>query len=113
MSRKGKPRDRITRTRESMCPRCGYVMTAIAGALGPEPEPPRPGDWTVCARCAEPLVLGAELRPEAPPMGAYEALRLTDPQHHAGIEAARARFRLFNATSPTGGFGGSQQQGKA
>jgi len=53
------PRDDVT---PSTCPGCGARLDAASG-VGHD-ERPKPGDWSICFRCARPLVFieGGALR---------------------------------------------------
>jgi hypothetical protein len=44
-----------------VCPKCGYVCTAMSGVN--HDKAPEPGDYNVCLRCAAPMVLGEGMKP--------------------------------------------------
>ena len=95
---------RTTRLPPSLCPHCGYAMDA-ASALRADAVP-EPGDWTVCLACGGVMQFDASLRPALPALGAYEALRLSHPQHHAAIERASRLAREQRRTDPIPESGG-------
>ena len=79
------------------CPFCGHALRSARPAPGVDrAAAPEPGDWTVCARCASPLVVGPDLAPAPPPPGAYAALAASDPAHHGAIERLRRMLREAN-----------------
>jgi hypothetical protein len=49
-----------TRVPHSECPVCGYTLTGATGAFDPT-STPKPGDLSVCAKCAAPLVFNSDL----------------------------------------------------
>jgi hypothetical protein len=81
-------RTRATRTPPALCLHCGYQTDAASPAQGR--ARPREGDWMLCLRCAGLMVFDKDLRPLMPPFGAYEALRLTEPETYAKLELGRA-----------------------
>lgn len=95
---------RTTRTPATLCPHCGYAMDAASSMQGE--AVPDPGDWSICLRCAGVLQFDATLRPGLPALGAYEALRLADPEHWEAIEAERHKARTLQRIAPIPDRGG-------
>jgi hypothetical protein len=83
-----------TRTPPTLCAHCGYMVDAASAAGDTRPEP---GDWTVCLRCGGVLTFDDTLRPVLPALGAYDALRISDPEFYAEIEQASADARRMAA----------------
>ena len=48
------------------CPSCGYVTQCVSNITGQEDARPRPGDFTVCIRCAKVLVFNENLKMRFP-----------------------------------------------
>jgi hypothetical protein len=59
----------------SLCPLCGAVTKLATGVH----SVPRRQDWFLCVNCAGILWIGEDLRPVAPPPGAYDDLLRTNP----------------------------------
>jgi hypothetical protein len=94
-----------TRLPAGMCPACGYAVDAAGAARGGKAKP-KPGDWSLCMRCAAVNVFDARLLPVAPPPGALEELRTSDPEHYQEIQRTRLGILVLQQIHPIPDRGG-------
>jgi hypothetical protein len=93
-----------THNMPSLCPHCGYKFDAVTNMDGD--TGPKPGDWTLCLRCAGPMMFDAALRPAMPEAGHYEALRQNAPDLHRQLERHRAAILQLARIHPIPDRGG-------
>lgn len=97
-------RFKTTRTKPSLCPACGYAVDAASPTLDPRAVP-KPGDISLCLRCAAVNRFGADLSIEAAP-GFMAEIAQEDPKLAQEIERQRALILLQRATDPIPERGG-------
>lgn len=72
---------RPRRVPESPCPVCAYLADAV---VSPDPNyrRPRPGEYTLCGRCAAVLKFGAGMQLERVTLQELAAFAAEDPEHY-------------------------------
>jgi hypothetical protein len=71
----------------SMCPACGYILTAAGVVDGGEMQRPTIGDITGCMACGQPLVYGPSMQVEKMTQAEYDALDADQKRDLAKIRA--------------------------
>jgi|SRR5438270_5518304 hypothetical protein len=79
----------LWRNAMDQCPYCGHQVNGV-GELNHESEPPEPGDFTLCIRCAGVSVFGPlpHMRLRKPDAGALERAYAEDPALQAAHQRA-------------------------
>lgn len=82
-------KDGAARIPEHACPACGAPMSHVVVAEQPDEQTaPKPNDWTICDRCAAPLVFADDLTTRVP----TDVERVEMAQDHS-MQAALTRMR--------------------
>jgi len=71
----------------TMCPTCGYVMTAAGTVDGSEGRRPTNGDITGCMKCGESLIYGEAMQVRPLTLEEYTALPAEQQRDLAKIRA--------------------------
>lgn len=88
----------IWQNRFDACPYCDYLVNGI-GELNKNTDPPEPGDFTICIRCASIAVFGPlpDLRMRKPKPGELEKAYSEDPELFAEHKRATNIIAGLNA----------------
>lgn len=92
-------------TPTNLCPHCGYMIDRASGLDGE--QGPRPGDVTLCLRCAEVSLFGATLQLEIPPAGFMDDWQREDPAGWSQVIRAQRLIRETASKFPFAKTGGN------
>ena len=85
----------------SLCPQCGHAMDLASWATNPKRgKAPKPGDLTVCIRCAAVLAFGGDMRLERAPADAVDSLQREHPAAAAKLRQVRRAIILMGPREP-------------
>jgi hypothetical protein len=77
----------------SFCPQCGYKLDASIHAKGEDPNPPKPGDASVCINCGQVLTYETDCRLRKATVRDIGELMSGNPEGWATIEKAQMFIR--------------------
>lgn len=85
------------RTVPSSCPYCDYRLDSASNILDHDEAGPKPGDWTICISCAQPLVFDENIIVRKPRAGEAEAM---DAALKAKLELLARAVRTVDRRPP-------------
>lgn len=86
------------RTTPSHCPYCDYLLDAATNFLSK--DGPTPGDWTICASCAQPLIFGDDMVVRKPRAGELEAQEAIHPDLSKEVDFFTSVVRSVDRRPP-------------